>query len=59
MQLSVNFENTRDTQPGSGPVQVGWFLNTQKGGIIYDPPERVRSADMTRQQAWPKTAPDK
>lgn len=51
MQLSVHFENTRDTQPGSGPVQVGWFLITQKGGIIYDPPTRVRSADVNKKHA--------
>ena len=51
MQLSVNFENTLGTEPGSGPVQVGWFLNTQKGGIIYDPPERVRSADVNKKHA--------
>ncbi|MFT4699906.1 MAG: hypothetical protein ACI9ND_001048 [Yoonia sp.] len=51
MQLSVNFENTRGTDHGSGPVQVGWFLNTQKGGVIYDPPTRVRSADLNRKHA--------
>lgn len=51
MQLSVHFENTDGTQPGSGPVQVGWFLNVKKGGIIYDPPARVRSADVNRKHA--------
>ncbi len=51
MRLSVNFENTRDSQPGSGPVTVGWFLNQTKGSIIYFPPERVRSADMNKQHA--------
>lgn len=51
MQLSVNFENTRGTDHGSGLVQVGWFLNTQKGGVIYDPPTRVRSADLNRKHA--------
>jgi len=43
MRLSVSFDNTKDTPEGRGPVQVGWFLNEQKGGIIYDAPERVRS----------------
>jgi hypothetical protein len=31
MRLSVAFENTKDTSSGSGPVQVGWFLNEKKG----------------------------
>jgi hypothetical protein len=51
MRLSVAFENTKDTSSGSGPVQVGWFLNEKKGEIIYDPPERVRSAEMNREHA--------
>ena len=51
MRLSVAFENTKDTSSGSGPVQVGWFLNEKKGGIIYDAPERVRSAEMNREHA--------
>ena len=51
MQLSVHFENTAGTEPGSGPVKVGWFLSDQKGGIIYDPPERVRSVDVDRTHA--------
>lgn len=51
MRLSVNFENTEGTEPGTGPVKVGWFLNTKKGGVIYQPPERVRSADMNKKHA--------
>lgn len=51
MRLSVNFENTAGTGAGKGPVQVGWFLNTKKGGVIYFPPERVRSADMNKNHA--------
>ncbi len=51
MQLSVHFENTADATAKSGPVQVGWFLNQQKGGIIYMPPERVRSVDMNKNHA--------
>ena len=51
MQLSVSFQNTRDGKAGAGPVTVGWFLNVQKGGIIYYPPERVRSADLDRTHA--------
>jgi hypothetical protein len=51
MQLSVKFENTRDTGPGSGPVTVGWFMNQTKGSIVFYPPERVRSADKNKTHA--------
>ncbi|WP_370160990.1 hypothetical protein [Limimaricola soesokkakensis] len=51
MQLSVRFENTRDTGSNSGPVTVGWCLNETKAGIIYAPPERVRSVDLDRSHA--------
>jgi len=51
MRLSVSFENTRDGPQSSGSVTVGWFLNQQKGGIIYAPPERVRSVDVNREHA--------
>jgi len=51
MQLSVHFENTADGPTKSGPVQVGWFLNQNKGSIIYYPPERVRSADVNKTHA--------
>ena len=50
MRLSVTFENTQDTPTGRGPVQVGWFLNETKGGIIYDAPERVRSVEVNRER---------
>ncbi len=51
MQLSVQFENTQGTPSGRGPVPVGWFLNDRKGGIVFFPPERVRSADMNKSHA--------
>lgn len=51
MRLSVNFENTAGTEPSKAPVQVGWFLNVKKGGVMYFPPERVRSADMNKTHA--------
>ncbi|NDV02516.1 hypothetical protein [Pseudoroseicyclus tamaricis] len=51
MQLSVSFENTEGSSRGSGPVTVGWLLTEQKGGIIYAPPERVRSVDVDRRHA--------
>jgi len=51
MQLSVHFENTQGTDAGRGPVRVGWFLNQRKAGIVYFPPERVRSADKNKTHA--------
>ncbi|MTH97046.1 hypothetical protein [Roseibium sp. RKSG952] len=52
MQLSVTFENTRDTDNRkSGPIQVGWFLNQVKGGVIFDPPERVKGAERNKTHA--------
>ncbi|TNC74229.1 hypothetical protein [Rubellimicrobium roseum] len=55
MRISVSFE--RDAEPqaghdsGRGPVTVGWCLTETKGGIIYAPPERVRSVDLDRRHA--------
>ena len=51
MQLSVSFENIVGTEPRSGPVQGGWFLNDLKTGVIYAPPERVRGAERNRTHA--------
>ncbi|SMY08207.1 hypothetical protein [Flavimaricola marinus] len=52
MKLSVSFENTRDDgAKRSGPVTVGWFLNERKAGVIYGPPERVRSVDLNKKHA--------
>ena len=54
MKLSVSFENTRDAPLESGPVTVGWFLNTQKGAIIYDAPARVRSVPKLHASSSPR-----
>lgn len=51
MKLSVSFENTAGTEPGSGPVTVGWFLAQKKGGVIYPAPERVRGAEKNKSHA--------
>lgn len=51
MRLSVSFENTQGTPTGRGAVQVGWFLNEKKAGVIYDAPERVRSVEMNKEHA--------
>ncbi|PYE84601.1 hypothetical protein [Pseudoroseicyclus aestuarii] len=51
MQFTVHLDDTTGDPRRSGPVQVGWFLTEQKGGIIYAPPERVRSAELDRRHA--------
>ena len=51
MQLSVTFENTQGTEAGTGPIQVGWFLNDLKTGVIYSAPERVRGAERNKTHA--------
>ncbi|QQA42730.1 hypothetical protein [Pelagovum pacificum] len=51
MRLSVHFENTEAAPAKGGAVQVGWFLNSQKGGVIYSAPERVRGAERNRTHA--------
>lgn len=35
----------------SGPVQVGWLLNEPRSGVVYAPPERMRSAEVNREHA--------
>ena len=31
------------TSEETAPVKVGWLLMAEKGGVIYDPPRRLRS----------------
>ncbi len=40
MEINLTFERPEDG-PGAGPVTVGWFLTSDKGAVMYDPPERV------------------
>ena len=40
MDFTVTFDRPEEG-PASGPITVGWFLTTDKGAILYDPPERV------------------
>ena len=35
----------------SGPVTVGWLLNEERGGVIYDAPARLRSVEPSRRHA--------
>ena len=40
-----------ETGAGSGTVRVGWLLDEAKSGVVFFPPERVRSAEMNRAHA--------
>jgi len=40
MEINVSFERPEEG-PKSGPVTVGWFRTTDKGAVLFDPPERV------------------
>jgi hypothetical protein len=40
MDFSVTYDRPEDG-PDSGPLTVGWFLASDKGAVLYDPPERV------------------
>jgi len=53
MALSDWFkEDDQNTAPlRSGPVQIGWLLSEPKSGVVYYPPERVRSAEVNRKHA--------
>lgn len=45
-------EDTTANQPTrSGPIQVGWLLTEAKSGVVYFPPERMRSAEVNRTHA--------
>lgn len=40
MDFNITFDRPLDG-PKSGPLTVGWFLSSDKGAVMYDPPERV------------------
>lgn len=40
MDINLTFERPEEG-PKSGPVTIGWFLTSDKGAVLYDPPERV------------------
>lgn len=50
MQINLAFERPEDG-PASGPVTVGWFLTTDKGAILYDPPERLSVRQTSKTHA--------
>ena len=50
MQINLSFERPEDG-PKSGPLTVGWFLTSDKGAVLYDPPERVSFRQTNRAHA--------
>jgi hypothetical protein len=40
MDINLTFARPEEGA-GSGPVQVGWFLTSDKQAVLYDPPERL------------------
>ncbi len=50
MHISVSYDRPEDG-PRSGPVQVGWFLTSDKGAILYEAPERLVSRQVNRAHA--------
>ena len=50
MEINISYDRP-DEGPGSGPVKVGWLLTETKGGIVFDPPEQVRSTEMSKTHA--------
>ncbi len=50
MRISIDYERP-EQGPASGPVTVGWFLTSDKGAVLYDPPERVSVRQTNRTHA--------
>jgi len=42
VQINISLEQAEDERK-SGPIQVGWFLTSDKGAVIFDPPQRLTS----------------
>jgi hypothetical protein len=40
-----------ELDPKTGPIGVGWFLTSDKGGILYDAPERLASRQTNKGHA--------
>lgn len=40
MHFDIVFDRPEES-PKAGPITVGWYLTTDKGAVIYDPPERI------------------
>ncbi|MEO1328086.1 MAG: hypothetical protein AAFW46_00325 [Pseudomonadota bacterium] len=44
-------ENAVDPGVRPGPVKIGWLLDSDRGGVVFDDPERVRSVELNRDHA--------
>ena len=51
MHFTVTYDQPDLDAPGSGPVRVGWLLDNEKAGVVFQPPERVRSVEMSKTHA--------
>ena len=51
MDINLTYERPHEDDPKAGPVKIGWLLTDPKGGIVFDPPERVRSTEMSKTHA--------
>lgn len=50
MHFTISYQRPEEG-PNSGPVKIGWLLTDEKAGIVFDPPERVRSVEMNKKHA--------
>ncbi len=50
MQVNITYDRP-ESGAASGPVTVGWFRATDKGAVLYDPPQRLQSRDASRSHA--------
>jgi len=50
VQFHVTYDRP-EIEARSGPVHVGWLLKHNDSGVIFAPPERVRSVEMNRRHA--------
>lgn len=51
MRLTVTLDQPEQDERRSGPVRIGWLLNQKSAGIVFLPPERVRSVEMSKTHA--------
>ncbi len=50
MDIHLSFDRP-ESGPTSGPLSVGWFLTSDKGAVLFDPPERLSFRNTNRSHA--------
>ncbi|PJE32251.1 hypothetical protein PSM7751_01879 [Pseudooceanicola marinus] len=50
MDITVTYQRG-PTDPGAGPVKIGWLLGKTDAPVIYEPPRRVHSREARREHA--------